>query len=418
MLQGGGDNERFLGGTQWSYEPRNVPRPVLSFYQDPLDAVWTATARSLGLTLVRGPHSYASTDGRGRLYLSDAPGMDPDDCLAQMILHEICHSLVQGPQSFGWVDWGLENETGRDVAREHACLRLQAALLDPFGLRAVLAPTTDFRAFYDDLPSDPFAELYEEERESIVLARAAYARRERQPWRGRLMPALEVTADLIGRAHLFLDAMGQSPSQDCQPEDPAAQAPPTPSENLLFRVKAAPPLNLAVLPEHPDPTLTCATCAWAAPSESSSLSLRCRQADDRLVTEETRACTHHEGAFDCLSCGACCREAYDTVEVAQDDPASKLHLPLLVPRSGGYDMKREGTRCACLEGGIVISPPRPFLSGGHEPDDAGEKVAPRAMPGGAPFTCKIYDTRPQTCREFTLGSEHCLGARRTVGLSR
>jgi hypothetical protein len=33
------------------------------------------------------------------------------------------------------------------------------------------------------------------------------------------------------------------------------------------------------------------------------------------------------------------------------------------------------------------------------------------------FRCVIYDDRPRTCREFTLGSEHCLTARRRVGLS-
>jgi Fe-S-cluster containining protein len=31
--------------------------------------------------------------------------------------------------------------------------------------------------------------------------------------------------------------------------------------------------------------------------------------------------------------------------------------------------------------------------------------------------CVIYDDRPRTCREFTLGSAHCLSARRKVGLS-
>ena len=31
--------------------------------------------------------------------------------------------------------------------------------------------------------------------------------------------------------------------------------------------------------------------------------------------------------------------------------------------------------------------------------------------------CVIYDDRPRTCRDFTLGSGHCLTARRRVGLS-
>jgi hypothetical protein len=33
------------------------------------------------------------------------------------------------------------------------------------------------------------------------------------------------------------------------------------------------------------------------------------------------------------------------------------------------------------------------------------------------FHCVIYDDRPRTCRDFTLGSEHCLTARRRVGLT-
>jgi Fe-S-cluster containining protein len=34
-----------------------------------------------------------------------------------------------------------------------------------------------------------------------------------------------------------------------------------------------------------------------------------------------------------------------------------------------------------------------------------------------PFHCAIYEGRPKTCRDFTLGSENCLAARRKVGLS-
>ena len=42
-------------------------------------------------------------------------------------------------------------------------------------------------------------------------------------------------------------------------------------------------------------------------------------------------------------------------------------------------------------------------------------------PGGAQTTtryhCTIYDDRPKTCRDFTLGGEHCLTARQRVGLT-
>ena len=43
----------------------------------------------------------------------------------------------------------------RDVVREHACLRLQAHLADAHGLRALMAPTTEYRAYHDALPGAP-----------------------------------------------------------------------------------------------------------------------------------------------------------------------------------------------------------------------------------------------------------------------
>lgn len=90
----------------------------------------------------------------------------------------------------------------------------------------------------------------------------------------------------------------------------------------------------------------------------------------------------------------------------------------MVERSGGYDMKREGSRCGCLQGGLPLAPVTPSISGGREANDAGFRTPPLAMPGGAPFTCAIYEDRPRTCRDFTILSQNCLDARRTVGLSR
>ena len=63
--------------------------------------------------------------------------------------------LVQGETGFGKRDWGLDNTSDRDVVREHATLRVQAFLAARHGLRRVLAPTTDFRAFWEALPADP-----------------------------------------------------------------------------------------------------------------------------------------------------------------------------------------------------------------------------------------------------------------------
>ena len=125
-------------------------------YVDPLDQLWLATAARLGFRVERGDSVYASTNGRGVMTLGTHETLDQDDCLAQMIFHECCHWLVEGEETRRAPDWGLDNVTDRDVPREMACLRLQAFLADRHGLRAVLAPTTDFREFHDALPADPF----------------------------------------------------------------------------------------------------------------------------------------------------------------------------------------------------------------------------------------------------------------------
>lgn len=92
--------------------------------------------------------------------------------------------------------------------------------------------------------------------------------------------------------------------------------------------------------------------------------------------------------FDCTTCGACCREAFDAVEISEDDPFVELH-PELVIRTpfDKLGVLRQGPRCACLSG-----------------DDA------------TPYTCAVYAVRPQTCRDVAVGGEACLWARERVGL--
>lgn len=176
-----------------------VQRVVRHRYFDPLDAVWLVAARRLGLTVVRSPDVYASSDGRGTLTIGTPETLDADDCLAQMVFHEMCHSLVQGPGSFSLPDFGLDNESDRDVRREHACLRAQAQLAGEYGLRALLAPTTDFRAFYDALPGDPLAATHEGD-PSVALAREALARADTPPWAPHLRRALDATARIARAA--------------------------------------------------------------------------------------------------------------------------------------------------------------------------------------------------------------------------
>jgi Fe-S-cluster containining protein len=105
-------------------------------------------------------------------------------------------------------------------------------------------------------------------------------------------------------------------------------------------------------------------------------------------------CERFEAALDCQTCGACCRAAYHSVEVSRRDPVVKKHPTYVVDRTTYLEIVRSGDRCGALTGGEV--------------DAAGRSTR---------YACVIYDDRPKTCRDFTLGSEHCLTARRRVGLS-
>lgn len=169
-------------------------RTVRHRYVDPLDAVWLAAARGFGLRVERSPEVYASTDGRGLLLLGTDETLDADDCLAQMIFHELCHAAVQSPEGLSLPDWGLDNESARDVVREHACLRLQAELARRHGLRTFFAPTTDFRSFYDALADDPL----EGEGPESELARESLARILRPPFAPWVERGLSATAAIVG----------------------------------------------------------------------------------------------------------------------------------------------------------------------------------------------------------------------------
>jgi len=174
-----------------------VERTARHIYLDPLDAIWLTVARRIGLRVQRSTEVYASTDGTGLMTIGHSSTLDPDDCLAQMILHELCHSLVEGPESLQLADFGLDNESERDAEREHACLRLQAWLTGQYGLRLVLAPTTDFRGFYDLLPAEPLAD---QDDPATRMARLGADRSVQPPWSPHLRAGLEATATIIETA--------------------------------------------------------------------------------------------------------------------------------------------------------------------------------------------------------------------------
>lgn len=162
--------------------------------QDPLAIIWLATAARLGLRIVRRPDVYASSDGAGTIALGDAPSLDPDDTLAQMILHEICHWIVAGPVAIHEIDWGFP-PTEELHWLEWPTLRLQRALVAPHGLERLLAPTTAGRAYWNRL-ADPLEPLDDSPQEARIVDETvrALTRAAGAPWGGPLTAALRATA--------------------------------------------------------------------------------------------------------------------------------------------------------------------------------------------------------------------------------
>ena len=114
---------------------------------------------------------------------------------------------------------------------------------------------------------------------------------------------------------------------------------------------------------------------------------------DAKIDDRWPACERYEAALDCQSCGACCRAAYHSVEVTPRDPVVKAQPSFVIDRGHYLELRRNGDRCAALEGGLV---------------ELGKTTR---------YQCVIYDDRPKTCRDFELGGGHCLTARCRVGLS-
>ncbi|MCB9937725.1 MAG: hypothetical protein H6823_05755 [Planctomycetaceae bacterium] len=167
-------------------------RTISATYQDPLDLVWLHAATSLGIAVERSPDVFASWDGKGILRIGTPETLDADDSLAQMILHELCHLLVEGSEAFKLPDWGLENDPSK-VVHEYATLRLQAALADTVGLREFFAATTVFRKYYDQLPPSPLEDTHDP---AVALARTAWQRSRTAPFAKPLDQALRMTAEI------------------------------------------------------------------------------------------------------------------------------------------------------------------------------------------------------------------------------
>jgi hypothetical protein len=181
-------------------------RPIRARYLDPCELIWLATAKRLGIHIRRSPLVFSSTDGTGRLQLSTRDDLDPDDCLAQMFLHEICHWVTNGEQTYGERDWGFDLDGPIDH-REHAGLRLQAWLADQVGLRVMFGPTGNFRQYYDRIPADPLQPIDGSEWEAAVVKLAAEAidRIQGPPWHPHVLDAMRATARQRELLTPFLD---------------------------------------------------------------------------------------------------------------------------------------------------------------------------------------------------------------------
>lgn len=354
-----------------------MARQVDARYDDPLDLIWLHCARALGLKVERSDEVYASFDGVGTLTLSTREHFDADDSLAQLILHELCHGLVASAAGTGRVkqsDWGMENVDERDLLAEHACHRVQAALADRYGLRALFAVTTDHRSYWDALPLDPLAPGDDP---AIWLARDAFQQALHGPWSKPIARALGDTARIaeIARA--------TSPSPPCGSAGADATS-------LWHRTQA---LHQSGFPIDAGSDQRCGDCGF---SFRDGKLLRCRKTRalpserGKRVAEEARACVRFEPKLneaECRRCGACCREGFDRVDVGARELVKKRH-PALVQHDGyGLHLPRPGGACVALVAGAE----------GH--------------------TCRIYAERPRACAAFEIAGDACLTARRRVGLS-
>ena len=197
---------------------KNYERPIKARYVDPCELIWLSTAERLGLSIRRSPLVFSATDGSGRLQLSTRDDLDEDDCLAQMLLHEICHWCTNGVETFAERDWGFALDGPTDP-REHAALRLQAWLADQVQLRAMFGPTGIYRQYYDQIPEDPKEPIDDSPWENHVCetARIAITRIQSKPWHPHVLEAMHATAQLRAIVEPFLSNYQSEHEEDRLP---------------------------------------------------------------------------------------------------------------------------------------------------------------------------------------------------------
>ncbi len=345
------------------------------FDRPDIDAIWLACASRCGFAVRRGDSVYASTSGRV-ITLGTPETLDADDCVAVLVLHELCHGLVEGPERWGLDDFGLDNTTDGDQDREYAALRLQAHFADRVALRAFFFPTTEWRSYYEQLPSGDAMEISPltapvPEQAIVALARAGAAFARTVGVHGAIERAMAATLAVAERERLYTPHLGRHPIDgpliDWRQQDLRAET-----------------QRAATMP-------TCGACGWARADRYGRkrciVHAKWSGAGPR-VRDDLPGCMRFERALDCLTCGACCREAYHAVQIPRNDPFIQARPELITRDKKGVFVIRQGSRCSQLAGGQ-----------------------------GVPYTCHVYGERPITCREFERGGPNCLMARRRVGLT-
>ena len=136
-----------------------------------------------------------------------------------------------------------------------------------------------------------------------------------------------------------------------------------------------------------NPDAQCSSCAWHFVGGRGRPVDRCRRHGNQRVDTDWPGCESHVETLDCLTCGACCREAYDAVEVGARDPFVRLHPEWLKRVDGRWNIERDGGVCACL------------------------------APKDGTWGCTVYADRPRTCRDFEMGGTNCVDARVRLGIT-
>lgn len=340
----------------------------LSEYIDPLEYIWRRAAKQFGFNVERSKDVYASNNGRGIIYIAENQYLDPEDSMAQMILHELCHGLVQGESKVYELDWGFGKEgqtEEEETAWEHAALRLQAALLQQHGLRDIFIPTTPFRSYYQNLGANPLSNLDD----CAPFLQKGIALANRAPYRIILNEALNASYQMISvlqsmtykstATHFLWDGF----------ELPKCHATGRMELSAWFNKK-------------------CLDCVWF----NDDFCQKNTDAPQKILGTFNACSQFEQQQLDCQSCAACCC-AFDQIPISDLEfvHLSRLNPKIVtsLPDYTGMTYNKSLPSCAALA---------------HSSDRQR-------------WHCTIYEERPLTCQDVEKYGPACLFARQKQGFT-